>query len=137
MDARKMFLIELHEIMKQCSDMRNLLVNPFEDNHIWDEFKLSEEEKNTLKKYHFDDVALSAIEKTVRNTLMYAFFRAFAIIDGAGSPTITKGDKTWLGFTLRERKVDQEEDNEEFLHDALFETYWDWLEQKNKDEKLL
>ena len=137
MDARKAFLIELHEIMKESSDIRNILVNPSEDHYMWDEFKLSKEEEHALKKQHFDDVALSAIEKIVRNKLMYSFFRALAIIDGVGSPTIMKLDKTWLGLTLRERVLDEEEDNEEFLYYALYGTYWDWLELKNKDEKSL
>lgn len=134
MDPRKVFLIELHEIIKNSSEIRNHLVDPSEDNIISEQFKLSKEEVNALKKYNFDDAALSAIEKTVRDNIMGAFFRAFALLDAVGDPEIIKVDKTWLGFTLRERKLDEEEDNEDFLHDELYEVYWDWLEQKNKDE---
>lgn len=134
MDPRKVFLIELHEIIKNSSEIRNHLVDPSEDNIISEQFKLSKEEVNALKKYNFDDAALSAIEKTVRDNIMGAFFRAFALLDAVGDPEIIKVDKTWLGFTLRERKFDEEEDNEDFLHDELYEVYWDWLEQKNKDE---
>ncbi len=134
MDPRKAFLIELHEIIKNSSEIRNQLVDPSEDNIISDEFKLSIEEVNALKKYNFDDVVLSAIEKTVRDNIERAFFRALALLDAVGDPEVVEIDKTWLGLTLRERKLDEEEDNEEFLHDEFYEVYWDWLERRNKDK---
>lgn len=49
MDSKKVFLIELHEIIKNRSEIRNQLVDPSEENIIWDEFKLSKEE-DALKK---------------------------------------------------------------------------------------
>ena len=95
---------------------------------------MSIEEVNALKKYNFDDVVLSAIEKTVRDNIERAFFRALALLDAVGDPEVVEIDKTWLGLTLRERKLDEEEDNEEFLHDEFYEVYWDWLERRNKDK---
>ncbi|KOO51698.1 hypothetical protein [Viridibacillus arvi] len=134
MDPRKVFLIELHEIIKDYSEIRNQLVDPSEDNIIWDEFKLSKEEVNALKKYNFDDVALSAIEKTVRDTILGAFHDAFALLDAVADPNIVEVDKTWLGLALSERELNEEEENEEFLHDEIYGAYWDWLEQRNKDK---
>ena len=134
MDPRKVFLIELHEIIKNSSEIRNHLVDASEDNIISDMFKLSIEEVNALKKYNFDDVVLSAIEKSVRDNIERAFFRALALLDAVGDPEVVEIDKTWLGLTLHERKLDEEEDNEEFLHDEFYEVYWDWLERRNKDK---
>lgn len=134
MDPKKIFLIELHEIIKNSSEIRNQLVYPSEDNMMWDEFKLSTEEVNALKNYNFDDAALSAIEKTVRDSIMGAFFRAFALLDAVGDPEIAEGEQPWLGLTFRERKSGEEDVHEEFLHDEFYAVYWDWLEQKNKDK---
>jgi hypothetical protein len=132
MDPRKIFLIELHEIIKNSSEeMRNQLVSPSEDSIIWDEFKLSEEELSAIKKYKFDDLALSAIEKTVRDTILRTFHDAFALLDAVSDPELVDINKTWLGLTLTEPN---EEDYVEFLHDEVYAAYWDWLEQKNKDE---
>ena len=134
MDTKKVFLIELHEIIKNRSEIRNQLVDPSEENIKWDEFKLSKEEEDALKKYNFDDVALSAIEKTVRDTILAAFHDAFALLDAVGDPEIVEVDETWLGLTLSERRLNEEEENEEFLHDEIYGAYWDWLDQRNKDE---
>ncbi|MFP5115998.1 hypothetical protein ACSU64_27185 [Bacillaceae bacterium C204] len=133
MDPRKVFLIELHEIIKNSSEIRNQLADPSEDNIVWDEFKLSEEEVNALKNYNFDDVALSAIEKTVRDAILGAFHDALALLDAVRDPEIVEVDETWLGLTLSE--PNKEEENEEFLHDEIYGAYWDWLEQRNKDEE--
>ncbi|MBV7509548.1 hypothetical protein KW850_30900 [Bacillus sp. sid0103] len=135
MDPRKIFLIELHEIIKNSSEeIRNHLVSPSEDNIVWDEFKLSEEEVAALIKYKFDDVALSAIEKTVRDTILGAFHDAFSLLDAVRNPEVVELDDTWLGLTLSEPNEEEEEENEGFLHDEVYDAYWDWSEQKNKDE---
>ncbi|CRK84531.1 hypothetical protein [Neobacillus massiliamazoniensis] len=134
MDPRKIFLIELHEIIKNSSEeIRNHLVSPSEDNIVWDEFKLSEEEVAALKKCKFDDVALSAIEKTVRDTILGAFHDAFSLLDAVTDPEVVELYDTWLGLTLSEPN-EEEEENEGFLHDEVYDAYWDWSEQRNKDE---
>lgn len=55
-------------------------------------------------------------------------------MDAIGDPEIMEVDKTWLGLTLLERKVDEEEGDDVFLHDEFFEVYWDWLEQRKTDD---
>ncbi|MFE8699780.1 hypothetical protein ACFYKX_03985 [Cytobacillus sp. FJAT-54145] len=134
MDSKKVFLIELHELIKKRSEIRNQLVEPSEENIIWNEFKLNREEEDALKKCNFDDVALSAIEKIVRDTILATFHDAFALLDAVGDPEIVQVDKTWLGLTLSERKLNEEEEDEGFLHDEIYGAYWDWLEQRNKGE---
>ena len=134
MDSRKIFLIELHEIIKNSSKIRDQLAYPTEENNRTEQFKLNIEEVAALKNYDFDDAALSAIEKIVRDNMMGAFFDAFSLMDAVGDPEIMEVDKTWLGLTLLERKVDEEEDDDVFLHDEFFEVYWDWLEQRKIDD---
>lgn len=75
------------------------------------------EEVSVLKSYKFDDVALSAIEKTVRDTILGAFHDAFALLDAVRDPEIVEVDETWLGLKLSE--PNEEEENEEFLHDGV------------------
>lgn len=46
--------------------------------------------------------------------MMGAFFDAFSLMDAVGEPEIMEVDKTWLGLSLLERKVDEEEDADVF-----------------------
>ena len=103
MDSRKIFLIELHEIIKNSSKIRAQLAYPTEENNRTEQFKLNIEEIAALKNYDFDDAALSAIEKIVRDNMMGAFFDAFSLMDAVGEPEIMEVDKTWLGLSLLER----------------------------------
>ncbi|WP_019152409.1 hypothetical protein [Robertmurraya massiliosenegalensis] len=75
-----------------------------------------------------------AIEKTVRDTILYTFFDSFAFLDAVRNPEIVEVDTIWLGLTLRERKLNEEEENEGFLHNEIYGAYWDWLEQRKKSE---
>lgn len=65
---------------------------------------------------------------------MGAFCHAFALLDAVGDLDIVEADRPWLGFILRECRLNDEEENEEFLYDELYEAYGDWLELSNKGE---
>jgi hypothetical protein len=131
MKSKEVFLIELHEIIKKYSEIRNDLLDPGH-NIVWDEFKLTDDEVQALKRYQFDATTLTAIEKIVRDSILGAFHDAFALLDGVGDPEIVKIDEddVWLGLRLTEPTEDEQD--EDFLHDQVYSSYWDWLEQKNE-----
>ncbi|WP_165976421.1 hypothetical protein [Bacillus salipaludis] len=53
-------------------------------------------------------------------------------MDAVRDPEDVELDDTWLGLTLSE--PNEEEENEGFLHDEVYDAYWDWSDQRNKDE---
>ncbi|AXI28627.1 hypothetical protein CIB87_06215 [Priestia megaterium] len=56
----------------------------------------------------------------------------FCLLDGVSDPVLEKGNDIWSGLKLIERQEDEEE--EEFLHDELYQSYWDWEEASNKNK---
>lgn len=130
MDPKKVFLIELHEIIKKRSEIRMSLINPSKDSNVWGEFKLCEEEINALKNSQLNDITLTAIEKTVRDSILGAFFDAFAVMDAVSDPHVVKVEDVWFGLRLVAGNEDDED--EDFLHDEVYSAYWDWLKEKNK-----
>lgn len=122
------FLIELHEIIKKNSEISECLTNPL-DTYLWEEYQLSENEIKELTKTNFNNESLSAIEKIVRNKIMNAFFESLAILDGVGDPSVVEAKDVWLGLKLQEKTLNDED--ADFLHDQLYEKYWEWLALKS------
>jgi hypothetical protein len=59
---------------------------------------------------------------------MGAFHSAFCLLDGVSDPVLENDDNVWIGLKLAEKH----EDEEDFLHDELYNSYWDWQELNNK-----
>ncbi|MFF2593588.1 hypothetical protein ACFVSZ_09535 [Priestia megaterium] len=55
---------------------------------------------------------------------------AFCLLDGVSDPVLENEEDIWVGLKLEEK---QDED-EEFLHDELYSSYWDWHDLNNKDK---
>ncbi len=129
MDSKQLFLRELHSIIKEYAEVGDQLKQP--DKQLsWEEFDLTEDEISALNSQNFTDESIIAIEKIVRDNIMGAFHSAFCLLDGVSDPVLENEEDIWVGLKLEEK---QDED-EEFLHDELYSSYWDWHDLNNKDK---
>ncbi|MED4219511.1 hypothetical protein P4671_26385 [Priestia megaterium] len=131
MDSRQLFLREIHNIIKEYSEVGEKLKQPSKE-LSWEEFNLTKNEISALDAQKFTDESISAIEKIVRDNIMGAFHSAFCLLDGVSDPVSENEEDVWVGLKLEEKQEDEE--NEEFLHDELYSSYWDWHESNNKDK---
>jgi hypothetical protein len=131
MDSRQLFLREIHNIIKEYSEVGEQLKQPSKE-LPWEEFNLTKNEISALDAQKFTDESISAIEKIVRDNIMGAFHSAFCLLDGVSDPVSENDEDVWVGLKLEEKQEDEE--NEEFLHDELYSSYWDWHESNNKDK---
>ncbi|MEI4828798.1 hypothetical protein WAX78_14995 [Bacillus sp. FJAT-53711] len=132
MDAKQAFLLELHNIIKEYSMVGNQLTNPSKE-LMWEEFNLTKEEFEALQSQSFTPESITAIEKIVRYNIMGAFHDALSLLDGVSDPTIANMEEVWVGLKLEEKQEDEEEE-ELFLHDKLYESYWEWLDVQKKSK---
>ncbi|WP_187273847.1 hypothetical protein [Paenibacillus sp. N3.4] len=58
--------------------------------------------------------------------MLHSFIEAFSILDGTRDPSVIKLHEIWLGMKL----VETNDDNDDFLHDLIYETYWFWQDMK-------
>ncbi|MQR86281.1 hypothetical protein GFV16_10195 [Bacillus megaterium] len=131
MDSKQLFLREIHNIIKEYSAIGEQLKQPPKE-LPWEEFNLTKDEINSLETQKFTDESISAIEKIVRDSIMGAFHSAFCLLDGVSDPVLENDDDMWFGLKLVEKQ--EEEDEEDFLHDELYSSYWDWRESNNKNK---
>ncbi|MGE7307460.1 hypothetical protein ACQKJG_26895 [Priestia megaterium] len=131
MDSKQLFLRELHNIIKEYSEIGEQLKQPPKELR-WEEFNLTKDEINSLRTQEFTDESISAIEKIVRDNIMGAFHSAFCLLDGVSDSVLEDDDDMWFGLKLVEKQ--EEEEEEDFLHDELYSSYWDWQELNNKNK---
>ena len=129
MDSKQLFLREIHSIIKEYAEVGEQLKQP--DKQLsWEEFDLTENEISALSAQKFTDESISAIEKIVRDNIMGAFHSAFCLLDGVSDPVSENEEDVWVGLKLEEKQ----DDDEEFLHDELYSSYWEWHDLNNKDK---
>ncbi|MBT2255410.1 hypothetical protein [Priestia megaterium] len=131
MDSKQLFLKELHTVIKEYSEVGEQLRKPTEQ-LLWEEFNLTQDEIDALESQKLKDESIRAIEKIVRDNIMGTFHSAFCLLDGVSDPVLEDDNGTWVGLKLVEKQEDEVE--EEFLHDELYQSYWDWQEATNKNE---
>jgi len=131
MDSKQLFLREVHNIIKEYSEVGEQLNQPPEE-LSWEEFNLTESEINALDAQKFTNKSISAIEKIVRDNIMGAFHSAFCLLDGVSDPVLEKDEGIWAGLKLEEKQEDEEDEG--FLHDELYSSYWNWHDLNNKDK---
>lgn len=131
-DNRMDLLVEVHEQIEEYSKIGDLFQDP-EMQTARDEIKLSEKEMNALKTIELNSDAITGIEKIINDRMFSLFFNFLAVLDGVGDPKLRKENDVWLGFKLVAKSVDNDTENEEFLHDKLFEAYSKWLEMKGEN----
>lgn len=134
MANQKSLLMEIYESIEELSKIGDSLTNPEEAIMLgfWEELKLTEHEVNALKASGLNDQIISGIEKIIKERMLLSFHQFFAVLDGVGDPKFRNEDSVWLGLKLVNKTVNDEPEDEEFLHDQLFDAYWDWIEMKSK-----
>ena len=83
----------------------------------------TEEEHNSLEKLKNDPNLKSALRKILADNSAGVLFDLFNIIDGTSEPDERFGKWTEICFV---DKTDELAENLDFLHDELYEKYWDW-----------
>ncbi|MED4619448.1 hypothetical protein [Priestia megaterium] len=106
MDSRQLFLREIHNIIKEYSEIGEQLKQPPKE-LPWEEFNLTKDEINSLETLEFTDESISAIEKIVRDNIMGAFHSAFCLLDGVSDPVLENDDDMWFGLKLVEKQEEE------------------------------
>ncbi len=93
---------------------------------------LSAEEAMAIQAIQGNTLLQSALRKILASCAAGAVFDFLNLIDGTSDPE--HGD--WSGVMLVDRPEEIEE-HWQFLHDAFYETYWDWrAKRRNKNWRL-
>ncbi|NLD38397.1 MAG: hypothetical protein GX654_16165 [Desulfatiglans sp.] len=80
-----------------------------------------------------DEDGLNALRKILADSIACGVFDLFNLIDGTADPELDSWEKDGISLIDKDGSI---EDNNEMLHDSLFEKYWDWQEMRNEDWKL-
>lgn len=93
---------------------------------------LTDEERAALGKLDNNEYLKSALRKVIADNTAQVFFNMFNVLDGTSSPKLYS--EKWTGVQLVDDDPDiDEEPFEDMLHDAFFDTYWIWKE--NREDK--
>jgi hypothetical protein len=84
---------------------------------------LTPDEKVALAALRLNDAARTGLVKLVADAAAAAFVGFFCVMDGVGDPADADA-QVWLGVQLAE----PDGKDHEMLHDAFFESYWDYAE---------
>lgn len=125
-ENRKLLLIQLHKDIDAASSKvaKSLSMGQYQE-IVYPpspDAKLNDQEKEAIRKLNGIPNLESALKKIIRDSHSLPLFSFFNCIDGTGDPA---GDK-WTGVTLVDLDIEEDGDKE-FLHDAYFETYWDYI----------
>jgi hypothetical protein len=128
MDSKvKELLISLHgKIESNAEYFTNKI---FEDKNNFDlnyppNQEFTAEELKILKELPNNLVLKSALKKVFAACTASVIFDMFCDIDGVSEPN---GTDDWFGLDLKEKEEDSEDN--EFLHDEFYGTYWDWKDE--------
>lgn len=91
---------------------------------------LTGDEIAALKNVRLDVMAERGLAKIIADAAASAIFNFFCVMDAVGDPE-SCDDEVWLGAQLAEPDEDHADDLL-MLHDAFFDTYWDYRESTGK-----
>ena len=123
-DRLRTLLVELHRLIEvSANDAAEKLSQgsidsepPYPTNG-----ELTEEEASALRSLRIDLTAQRALAKILADTSASVLFHFFCVMDAVGDPADSCED-IWMGAPLAEPN----EDDHPMLHDAFFDTYWDY-----------
>lgn len=116
----KALFIEIHKsVHRAAADALNFA--SFSDPIYPPEGGLTQEEKDALQALELSPHEKSGLHKLIRHACVTPVFDLFCLFDGVADPETGKFDP-WLGLTLAPKP----EEDEPMLHDALYESYWDY-----------
>lgn len=90
------------------------------------------EELSALQAMKGGAVLEAALRKVLADCAASTLFHVLSQIDAVGSPEATPGE--WLGIELKPADSNTPDPPYGMLHDALYETYWDWRELRRNSE---
>ena len=91
---------------------------------------LSPEEEQALRSMKLSTVQRSALKKLIADGCAIAFFDFFNLLDATADPEVKPPTKSWLGAWLVAPK---DHDDRDMLHDAFFDSYWDYDEAMKRE----
>ncbi len=131
---RKTLMLYLHKSIEECADQAATQINDGEASEMIvypPNGGLTDEEQAALDNLKHNDILRNALRKVLADNASAVLFRFLNVIDGTGDPDTGE----WSDVILADRPDDFDED-QEFLHDAFFETYWDWRAMRTANFKL-
>ena len=124
---RQAFLIAAHQAVEEqaAAYVNDLLHGRRQQLDYPPNGGFTDEEETALKQLQDNMVLHSALRKVLASCAAGTVFDLLNLIDGTNDPE--HGD--WSGVRLVDRQEEMEE-HWEFLHDAFFDTYWNWRETR-------
>jgi hypothetical protein len=90
-------------------------------------------EKEALAKLGNDEHLKNALRKIIADSASGVIFNLLNSIDGTGDPRYNQN--AWTGVKLVDAKEDKNaEPFTDILHDAFYETYWEWRKLRGGKE---
>ena len=128
LDFAKRLLIEAHRIIEEEAARRaSELVSGEQTDVVYPpNGGLVAEERAVLQALKGGVVLEAALRKVFADCAATTLFHVLSQIDAVGSPEVTPGE--WLGLQLQPADAGTPDPPYGMLHDALFDTYWDWRE---------
>lgn len=88
---------------------------------------LTKKEVKALEELKGKEDLTSALRKILASATADVFFDIFNVIDGTADPDPDIGNWTEVMIVDKPEDLDEHAD---FLHDAFYDTYWDWKEKR-------
>lgn len=135
-ESIKTLLVQLH---KSIEDSANSTANQLNNGQVdWlinypPNGGLTESEKSSLDILKNNTNLRNALRKVLASNSASVLFELFSIIDGVSDPDPNTGKWSEIMFV---DKPDDFDEHRAFLHDQLYETYWDWRKKRQADFKL-
>ena len=124
-DHRKRLLVELHRILHASASeaVAKLGSSLPADVTYPPNGELGASEEEALRLLKLDGPTRSGLTKVIADAIATTAFHFFCVMDAVGDPEDVV-EEPWLRAELSE----PDEEEHPMLHDAFFETYWDYKE---------
>jgi len=122
-DHRQLVLVELHRAIQASAAeaVTKLGTKDVAETTYPPNGGLNASEVAALRGLSLDGPARDGLTKVIADAIASAAFRFFCVMDGVGDPEGVQEER-WLGVQLAE----PDEEDHPMLHDAFFDTYWDF-----------
>jgi hypothetical protein len=125
---REALLVEVHRAIEEAATQAAEVIagiGAVQDLDYPPNGGLTETEASSLRAGARGVEAVAALRKIVADAAATPLFKLFALIDGVADPEHWDGE--WSPIELSDAAEDADQP---MLHDALFESYWAWVERR-------
>ncbi len=133
----RILMLELNRIIERIADekaraiiagkMQDTLVYP--PNNGFNSMELKYVKSLSSK----DESSINAFRKIIADAIACGFFEFLNLVDGTGDPEVGAWDKDGICIIDKDDSI---EENNDMLHDLIFEMYWEWKKTRNEKWKL-